>query len=209
MDRERIRRQLKRFAPAVALLLFLSACQSDVDENMTPSFEAFLKVIESREPVTHEETGDDGILYRLGNGILTVFDKKGDELWRSKTDWWVDDFRLGDVDGDGNQDFLFSLWKSYRFGDKNPSRMENDDETVRNHLFLYTVINGHMKSLWGSSDLPRPVYRFELDSSGEVTVISSGILLLTEEGEYRDDFVLTETTSHTYAWEGWGFVPKD
>lgn len=205
----RVHRKLIRIVLAIFLLLFLYSCRSDMDENMTPSFEAFLKVVESREPVTHEETGDDGTLYRLESGVLTVFDENESELWRSKADWWVDDFRLGDVDGDGNQDFLFSLWKSYRFGDDKPARMENDDETVRNHLFLYTVSHGQVKSLWGSSDLPRPVFKFELEPLGEVTVVSSGMLLLTDEGEYRDDFTLTETTAHTYAWEGWGFVTKD
>ena len=193
---------------AAALMLVFSACRINTD-GLTTSFRAFLNVMEGREPVSRTEIGDGGTRYHLEGGVLSVSDRDGTELWRSKEDWWVDDFRLSDVDGDGRQDFLFTLWKSYRFGDVKPSRMENDDETVRNHLFLYTVISGRVKSVWGSSDLPRPIYRFELEDTGEVTPVSSGMLLRTEEGEYRDDFSRTEPAAHTYAWQGWGFVPLD
>lgn len=176
---------------------------------MTAPFRAFRGVMEARAPVSRAETGDGGYQYRLENGVLSASDGEGVVLWRSEGSWWVDDFRLGDVDGDGVQDFLFSLWKSYRFGNMKPARMENDDETVRNHLFLYTVLSGRVKTVWGSSDLPRPIYRFELDPSGRVTPVSSGMLLLTEEGAYRDDFIRTESTAYTYAWGKWGFVPSD
>ena len=116
---------------------------------------------------------------------------------------------MGDVDGDGVQDFVFSLWKSFRFGEAKPARLKNDDETVRNHLFIYTAINGYVKSVWGSSSLPRPIYSFELNPFGEVTLVASGMLMLTEEGEYREDFSKTEPSAYQYAWEGWGFVPID
>ena len=173
----------------------------------TAAFQSFLKIMSQREHISHKETGSGGYIYSLDDGSLSVSDAGGVEIWRSSADWWVDDFRLGDVDGDGNQDFVFSLWKSFRFGNAHPARMENDDETVRNHLFVYTVLGGNVKAIWGSSDLPYPIYSFDLDPSGAVTPVSSGMLLKTREGEYRDDFVQTASVERTYAWQGWGFVP--
>ena len=165
--------------------------------------------MEKRKPYSRTETGDGGYIYCLDSGVLSIALGSGAEIWRSSADWWVDDFRLGDVDGNGTQDILFTLWKSYRFGEAKPSRMENSDDRVYNHLFMYTVMPGYVKEVWCSSDLPRPIYRFELDPSGDVTPISSGMLLFTEEGEYQDDFSNTGSLTYKYAWQGWGFVPVE
>jgi len=193
---------------ALAVLLLLLFRPLGAAEAQAP-FQVFLSIMEQREPFFREEIGDNGYTYRVENGTLFILSSSGAELWRSDAEWWVDDFRLGDVNGDRTQDVLFSLWKSYRFGDAKPAHLENDDDTVRNHLFLYTVMPGYVKPVWCSSDLPRPIYRFEIDPSGEVTPLSSGMLLRTEEGEYRDDFSRTQPVLHKYAWEGWGFVPKE
>ena len=206
----------------LALVLLLSSCKmgspgflgeasADKADNgqkdLTEPFQAFIEIMACRETVSRTEIGAAGYIYHLDQGSLAVSDSYGAELWRSGNDWWVDDFRLGDVDGDGLEDFVFSLWKSYRFGKAHPSRMENDDETVRNHLFVYTILAGQIKSVWGSSDLPYPIYSFELDPYGKVTAVSSGMLLRTCEGEYRDDYAHTAPVQRVYAWEGWGFVP--
>ena len=216
------------FLPAlVAFALVLSACGPGLpadahgntepgpvppatpadEEGLTDQFQAFLAIMSEGETVSRAETGIGGYAYKLEGGSLSVSDASGAELWRSDGSWWVDGFRLGDVDGDGTEDFVFSLWKSFSFGDASPARMDNDDEAVRNHLFVYTVLSGHAKPIWASSGLPCPVYSFELDPSGRVTPVSSGMLLKTREGEYQDDFSRTATTEHVYAWEKWGFVP--
>ena len=197
----------------ILLALVLSACGAGPsgvdDEGRTKPFRDFLEIMAERVPVSRTETGAGGYTYCLEQGALSVLAPDGAELWRSKPDWWVDDFQLGDVDGDGVQDFVFSLWKSFRFGEAHPSRMENDDESVRNHLFVYTILSGQARSVWGSSDLPCPIYSFELDPSGRVTPVSSGMLLRTAEGEYRDDFSRTAEAERVYAWQGWGFVPVE
>jgi hypothetical protein len=177
------------------------------EEGLTEPFQDFLDIMSQRGQAPCTETGAGGYAYNLECGTLSVSGAGGAVLWQSDPGRWVDGFRLGDVDGDGVEDFVFSLWKSYRFGKASPARMGNDDETVRNHLFVYTALSGHVKPIWGSSDLPCPVYSFELDPSGRVTPVSSGMLLRTREGEYRDDFSQTEATEHIYAWEKWGFVP--
>ena len=87
-------------------------------------------------------------------------------------------------------------------------RLANDDASVKNHLFLYTIRSGNAKQLWCSSNLPRPIYAFELDPTGRKTPVSSGMLLRTKEGEYTDDYHDKRALPHIYTWEGWGFVPK-
>jgi hypothetical protein len=197
-----------RLAAALAILFLMITSPFGKAPAQTP-FGAFLAVMETRESISRTETGESGYLYSLSGGILTISLADGREIWRSDAAWWVDDFRLGDVNGDGAQDVLFSLWKSYRFGNAKPARMENNDDRVRHHLFLYTVMPGHVREIWCSSDLPRPIYHFELDPSGEITPVSSGMLLRTEEGEYAEDFSRTQAILYQYAWQGWGFVPVD
>jgi hypothetical protein len=192
---------------AALVIMLISPFFQFAADPQTP-FEVFLGIMDEREPFFREEAGEGGYIYRLDNGVLSITLGSGREIWRSSEDWWVDDFRLGDVDGDGTQDVLFTLWKSYRFGEAKPARMANDDDSVRNHLFLYTVMPGHVKAVWCSSALPRPIYSFELDPSGPVTPISSGMLLWTQEGQYQDDFSHTQPAAHKYAWQGWGFVPQ-
>jgi len=174
---------------------------------LTPEFQRFLEIRRSRPQATcTEELG--GCTYSLEAGVLRVSDAAGEVLWQSKGSWYVEGFRLGDVDGDGSPDLLFTLWKSYSFGPTHPERMENDVTAVRCHLFLYTLRGGHMKSLWGSSNLPRPIYAFELSFDGEKTPVASGAVLRTQEGQYTDDFTRTDALEHVYVWRGWGFVEE-
>jgi len=174
---------------------------------LTDEFRAFLAIRQSRQPSSRAEDRD-GYTYALEGGILRVFDGTGEQLWQSEESWYVEDFRLGDVDGDGGTDLLFTLWKSYSFGECRPARMENDDPAVRCHLFLCTVRGGRMKRLWASSGLPRPIYSFELSFDGEKSPVASGALLRTAEGQYREDFSQAGAREYVYAWRGWGFVEE-
>jgi poly-gamma-glutamate synthesis protein (capsule biosynthesis protein) len=167
------------------------------------------EMIVTGEMTPGKEVTADGYTYRLMGGRLSVANDSGGEIWASDEAWWVDDFQIGDVTGDGRTDFLYSLWKSYSFGSASPKHLPNDDKSVKNHLFLYTLKGGRAKPVWCSSNLPRPIYEFKLDSNGEKTPASSGMLLLTKEGEYAFDYKETESSSYVYQWENWGFVPVD
>jgi len=176
-------------------------------DGLTDEFRAFLAIRKSR-PETLREESLDGYAYALEGGVLRVRSEAGEAVWQSDEAWYVEDFALGDVNGDGGADLLFTLWKSYSFGPYHPARMENDDPAVRCHLFLYTLRGGRMKSLWGSSSLPRPIYAFELTLDGEKTPVASGAALRTTEGRYTDDFTRTDALEHVYYWRGWGFAEE-
>jgi predicted small lipoprotein YifL len=207
-------------AGVAAAVLLLAACgrggpvgseppDAPPPDGITESFAAFRAEMEGRGGgQTALEEG--GCRYALEDGVLAVTGPDGAEIWRSDPAWWVAGVALGDVDGDGGTDFCFTVWKSYRFGEAKPDRLENDDESVRCHLFLYTVKGGAARAVWCSSDLPRPILSFALDPGGEVTPVSSGMLLRTVEGFYAGASAPPEEAgaeAFVYAWEGWGFVP--
>ncbi|MHC6202203.1 hypothetical protein ACYULU_03305 [Breznakiellaceae bacterium SP9] len=202
----------EKSSAAALLLLTVSVslgCTAKSPANdTTPQFKAFAD-IKSKLPQRTKEVTAGAYTYRLHKGQLSISDTEGRLVWTQDSNWWVDDFHLGDVDGDGQTDFLFSLWKSYSFGSTPPARFSNDDASVKNHLFLYTIRAGRTKQLWCSSNLPRPIYHFELDPSGRKTPVSSGMLLRTKEGEYTEDYHETAANAYLYAWESWGFVPQD
>jgi hypothetical protein len=175
----------------------------------TSEFATFLEARRCLSTRTRKERAA-GFSYCLSDGCLTVSDSKGVQRWRSDDQWWVEDFRLGDVDGKGRCDFLFTLWKSWSFDGHLPRGVATDSPEVRCHLFLYTMrsFEGEpvAKALWCSSNLPRPILAFELDESGPHTPVASGMLLHTTEGEYASGMDGFAPTHHTYAWQGWGFV---
>lgn len=195
------RKALCRVAAVVLACMLLPACgraYGDTDE-----FRAFMQNIPLDEAARRTETTG-GYSYVLEEGRLWFEDEAGKEIWRSDPYWYVEDFRLFDVDGDGAEDCLFSLWKSYSFHE---GFDENDDPAVKNHLFLYTIRGGYAKALWASSNLPRPIYSFEL-SEGTPTPVSTGAVLKTVEGVYSDDYSKDAQKEFTYTWQGWGFVPE-
>lgn len=176
----------------------------------TLEFRAFLAEKKARPlevgGISVNKTGAIGQLtVSLHDGVLRFVGDNGKEIWRSSPYWFVDSFALQDVNGDGDMDCLFSLWKSYSFyeGSGKP-----DSPAVRNHLFLYTVRCGRLKPLWCSSNLPRPFYNWCL-RAGKPDKIASQAVLKTVEGEYTNDFHRTRGESHTYFWSGWGFTEDD
>ncbi len=168
----------------------------------TDEFRRFKKQKEQLASLKKEQS-EGNYTYALKDGILTFKDMEGNVIWQSDKYWYVDDFKLFDVDGDNSTDCLFSLWKSYSYYKGSPK--ENNDRSVKNHLFLYTIKGNKAKPLWCSSNLPRPVCSFKLEE-GTKTALSSGTVLKTIEGTYSNDLLLEESCkSYTYTWEGWGF----
>ena len=180
-----------------ALLVSCSREYGDTDE-----YREFMKGKTHSESINKTETFGD-YTYVLKDGVLSFLDQNEKEIWRSDKYWFVDDFQLFDIDGDGSTDCLFSLWKSYSFH-KNFDK--NDDPRVKNHLFLYTIRGGYAKALWASSNLPRPIYSFEI-SEGIPTPAATGVVLRTVEGKYTGDYSRGEQGDFEYTWQGWGFIP--
>jgi poly-gamma-glutamate synthesis protein (capsule biosynthesis protein) len=144
--------------------------------------------------------------YILVDHHLTV--REGEKyLWRSPSNWRIDNFALGDVDNDGTVNLVLTLWKTGSFGSIKPFWQTAEDTSYKNHLFVYRLQNKAMKQVWCSSDLDRPIVSFTIrDVDGD------GPSLVVEEGKYRnisgeryalDTKAPVRTT--VWRWDEWGF----
>lgn len=141
----------------------------------------------------------DGILevYSLQNGSLKVADASR-SIWQSPDEWWVDDFFLGDADNDGIPELNLLVWKSGSFGPHKPFWITGEDISVKNHLFVYKLVEGVIKPVWQSSNLDRPNYEARLED-----LDGDGINeLVVVEGDYNDPGVREDGI---WRWNGWGF----
>jgi poly-gamma-glutamate capsule biosynthesis protein CapA/YwtB (metallophosphatase superfamily) len=165
---------------------YLFTCQKTLPESRLAQYRQF-------------DMDNDGLpeYYTLRSGKLTV--RSGSRLiWQSPDDWWVDYFFLGDADNDGAPELNLLVWKEGSFGPHRPFWVEEDDTSVKNHLFVFRLEKGSFKAVWQSSNLDCPIYRaalVDLDGDGENE-------LLVTEGSYTDPATREITL---WKWSGWGF----
>jgi len=123
-------------------------------------------------------------------------------VWKSPSNWWVEDFFLGDSNNDGISNLNLLVWKKGSFGPCQPFWEQDRDNTVKSHLFIFKLERGVFKPVWQSSNLDRPAYRGILkdvneDGKNELTII---------EGSYTDPNLINHTL---WKWNGWGFSLVD
>lgn len=139
--------------------------------------------------------------YLLERGTLTVTED-GSTLWTSPAEWWIDEFAVADADGDGTLDITMAAWKEGDFGGTLPFWHESNDMSIKQHMFVFTLRNGEMQSVWQSSNLDAPNCAFtfaDVDADG----IEELVVL---EGAYGDASALCETTRlAVWSWNEWGF----
>lgn len=141
----------------------------------------------------------DGVVERvaLRDGRLTV-ETASALIWETPETWWVDDFALGDANNDGVVEVNMSVWKSGSFDPCKPFWVSEDDPSVRNHLFIFKLVDGAMKPVWQSSNLDSPICELEvvdLDGDGQAE-------LLVLEGDYDDPEFRRMSI---WKWNDWGF----
>lgn len=176
------------------------------------SFAALFFLHSSPKPLQLQLEGDldkDGIAetYLLADHVLTV--KIGEHvIWQSPTDYHIDSFALGDVDNDGIDNLVISLWKKGSFGKHKPFWHTGEDNEYKNHLFVYQLEAGTCKQVWCSSNLGRPILSFRIDD-----IDGNGRnQLIVEEGQYKrmagDRYTIDPkgaTRTTVWQWEEWGF----
>lgn len=124
----------------------------------------------------------DGLIeeYLLENNRLTVTEN-GHIIWQTEEEWSVDSFALDDVTNDGGTKLVISLWKVGSFGAIKPFWHDGEDDSYKNHLFIYKFKEKAFRPVWCSSDLDNPIISFEIkdingDGLNEV-IVKEGVYL--------------------------------
>ncbi|MGE5398466.1 MAG: hypothetical protein ACM3MK_13160 [Chitinophagales bacterium] len=141
-------------------------------------------------------------VYILSGERLSV-KENGKLLWESPPAWKVTAFTLGDATNDGRRDLAMVVWKRGSFGHHRPFWIKKD-QVYSNHLFLYDLSGDHLRQVWLSSALDRPIDQLLIidinnDSENELKVRERAFLI---PGKVVVPIVMEETI---WKWETWGF----
>jgi len=128
----------------------------------------------------------------VAGGVLRVLRQRGDpaeEVWRSDPGWDVERAAVGDVDGDGRPEVVFSLWRVYqgRYG---------------NQPFVFGWRDGEMRPVWRGSAVADPIRELavgDVDGDG----VAELVVLEGDPAEGRGEPAIAVAV---WRWSGWGFV---
>jgi len=141
--------------------------------------------------------------YSLNKGCLTITENTN-QIWASPPEWWIDDFVIADSNNDGILDINLSLWKQGDFGPSRPFWVDENDPRIRNHFFILNLVDGNIKTVWGSSNLSQPNCEFKIDD-----VDNDGKNdLVVLEGDYGHSVGGQAEYIAVWHWNQWGFMHK-
>jgi len=140
---------------------------------------------------------------QLENGVVKVFmnDKK---ILETDQNWNVKEVITGDFNNDGSMDLGLYLWKTGSYGQSLPFWVKENDDSFKQHLFLYDWDKNRLelKALWHSSNLPYINVKTYLndinkDNENELIVLERPYTLgIGNFGEYIA----------VWKWDEWGFT---
>ena len=115
---------------------------------------------------------------------FTAKEENGKPISTWKLNYPVFRFLSADVDGDGTKDILVGVIKPTRF-----------DSVSRKRIFIFKLLDGHIRPLWLGSRVSRPLQDFNTIPIGGVAVIR------TIELEQNGKYLVAE-----YKWQGFGLT---
>lgn len=138
--------------------------------------------------------------YELKNGTLIIWQNKK-KIWQTPSSWWVDSFFLADSNNDGRKEINLSVWKKGNFGSSKPFWVKENDQSIKNHFFVFSFDKEKTKAVWQSSNLDKPNCEFifgDVDNDGKQE-------LVVIEGEYGVKYNCQGNYLAVWRWNGWGF----
>ena len=126
----------------------------------------------------------------IKNGTAYIYSNK-ELIFESDPSLSVKEIFTGDFNNDNQADFALSLWKTGNYGPAKPFWVEENDNSYKMHLFLYTYEREKIRALWHSSNLPK---------INLITKFQDNYLLVLEKDYKSPTFSLAK-----WQWNGWGF----
>jgi poly-gamma-glutamate synthesis protein (capsule biosynthesis protein) len=87
-------------------------------------------------------------------------DSRWQTIWTSEPDWRVTGYSVGDANGDGKPDLIYTLWKRQQTWDRPPGgglQVNPDGGNLLPHIFINSWERGGLNPLWQGSPRPRPI----------------------------------------------------
>jgi poly-gamma-glutamate capsule biosynthesis protein CapA/YwtB (metallophosphatase superfamily) len=81
-------------------------------------------------------------------------------IWTSDSDWHVTGYSVGDADGDGTPDLVYTLWKHQQTTERPPGgglRVNPIGGDLLPHIFINSWARGALNPLWHGSPRPAPL----------------------------------------------------
>jgi len=138
----------------------------------------------------------------LEHGVVSVYINE-EKIFKTEQEWDVEDVIIGDFNNDGNPDLGLYLWKTGSFGTSKPFWIKENDDSYKQHLFLYDWDEKQQKiaPLWHSSNLPyinakTILEDIDRDGKNELIVLEKPYDCLP--GQYSKNVAV-------WRWDEWGF----
>lgn len=112
-------------------------------------------------------------------------------LFQTDTSWFVSDVLVGDINHDNSQEIICLLWKRGSFGKSRPFWIKQDDINFSQHIFIWTMQEGHIQAIWQSSAIDFEIASISLNDKQQVCCT-------TPDGR-----------KSCWAWLSWGLVCID
>ncbi|MBO4390624.1 MAG: CapA family protein [Lachnospiraceae bacterium] len=101
--------------------------------------------------------------------------------WNGDEDWSVQDMVVKDVDYDGAEELILLVWKHGSYGDTMPFWVEENDNRLRQHIFIYSYDlsrEARVKAIWMSSEIGFDITSIE-PGMGDSLIVS-----VKDEGDH-------------------------
>lgn len=154
------------------------------------------------EEVVFADLNRDGVNERIErfHGRVKVYEGEN-LLLETDRAWDVREIIVGDFTNNGRNELALYLWKKGNYGPSLPFWVEENDNSYKQHLFLYEWDDG-MKALWHSSNLPyinvnTQLGDFDDDGKNEIKVLERPYEWGTW-GESGESVAI-------WQWDEWGF----
>jgi poly-gamma-glutamate synthesis protein (capsule biosynthesis protein) len=85
---------------------------------------------------------------------------KWQTVWSTAPDWRVTGYSVGDANGDGKPDLIYTLWKHRQTWERPPDggmRVNPDGGDILPHIFINSWARGALNPLWQGSPRPEPI----------------------------------------------------